>query len=166
MLAEYSRIVMFTPVAATPNATVVPVTSSFVAGLAVPMPTLPLLVAKLAPVVLDNAPVTASPVEVRVATLLPPAPSANVPLGPSTINSPEFIKKEPYGPDAPNRSVTAAVPESYKNELSFPIIKPEVAVTEPVVLNPPVTANPAEDTVVIGVLFTRVCTGLAAPVLP
>ncbi len=40
-------------------------TSNFALGLAVPMPTDPELVAKLAPVVLDNAPVTASPVEVN-----------------------------------------------------------------------------------------------------
>jgi hypothetical protein len=40
-----------------------PSTSNLANGLVVPIPTFPLLVAKLAPVVLDNAPVTASPVE-------------------------------------------------------------------------------------------------------
>jgi hypothetical protein len=48
-----------------------PLISNFALGLAVPMPTLPLLVAKLAPVVLDNAPVTASPVEFVVVIVAP-----------------------------------------------------------------------------------------------
>ena len=42
-----------------------------VAGLAVPIPTFPLLVAKLAPVVQDSVPVIAAPVEEMFAISLP-----------------------------------------------------------------------------------------------
>ena len=55
----------------TTPAPLVPYECRGAAGLDVPIPTDPLLVAKLAPVVLDNAPVTASPVEEMDAPRVP-----------------------------------------------------------------------------------------------
>jgi hypothetical protein len=81
------------------------------------------------------------PAEENVALLTPAVPSANIPEGPSNIKVPESVLKVPYGPDAPNLRDTAAVPLSYRYELSFPIKMPPPALIVEVALIDPTTSS-------------------------
>jgi hypothetical protein len=81
------------------------------------------------------------PAELNTALLTPAVPNANVPEGPSNIKVPESERKEPYGPDAPNLRDTAAVPLSYRYELSFPIKMPPPALIVEVELIDPTTSS-------------------------